>query len=301
MTETLKHPIAEYGERLLPSNLDLIDEQLNGLLNVGKALLDSRSRGIIAAKKVSDDFKPAAKARRQHELIDGDREGPAKLAQALQSIVRTTQAMREKIATDSRPRGPESDTRALLQYMQRRDLLADLRELKAEGKGEEIVKLLTRTTQRGDRSVLDALQSSLKPLVAPEMIEAGERYYLQATQREALENLAIQEEIEAAAKECVRRINYQGKKMVQDAVLKKEILPRLPGQRSPSSTAHLTDSQKAALIGEVGLEGYKAIKGGEKALPPAYWPDAEKEVFITKHGGKAWEGFLAGIWTPPAE
>src|SRR3989339_1216455 len=156
-TKTTLHPIAEFGEHLLPRDPSLIDEQLNGLLNAGKQYLDGHSTAVHEAGKLkgNKDYTKEAVARKQRELLG--KNSAAKIQQALQGIIRTTAAMREKIQADARPKGPESDTRALLQYMQRRDLLADLRELKREGKGEEIVKLLTRTTQAGDRSVLDAL------------------------------------------------------------------------------------------------------------------------------------------------
>lgn len=262
-----KHPIAEYGEHLLPRNRDLIDEQFNGLLNVGKLYLDGHSTAVHEGGKLKGnrDYTKEAIARKQRELLD--KNSPAKLQEELQAIIRTTAAMRSKIQEDARPRGPESDTRALLLYIQRRDLLADLRELKTEGKGGEIVKLLTRTTQRGDRSVLDALQSSLKPLVAPEMLEAGERYYLHATQGEALENLALQEEIEAAAKLTVRKIMGEAAGMVKKAEIAGDLLSLPPGVRPPYPTAGMTD--------------------------------AEKSAFISTHGLDKWKEFLAGTWTPP--
>lgn len=295
------HPIAEHGRHLMPRNTDLIDEQLNGLLNVGKSVLDIRAEAISQARKIKGnrDLTKEAIARRQHELFGKDT--LAKLHGELQKITRTTQAMREKIAKDARPKGPESDTRALLEYMQRRDLLHDLRELKQEGKGGEIVKLLTRSAQAGDRSVLDALQSSLKPLIDPRMLEAGEEYYLGATQREALENLETQEAIEDAARLAVRQITGKGEGMVKEAERAGDLLPKPLDLKTDSPVASLDDSQKAELIGKVGLEGYKAIKRGEQPLPPAYWPEADKEAFAEEHGGDAWEGFLAGTWTPPAE
>ncbi|MCX5888197.1 MAG: hypothetical protein NTY36_01935 [Deltaproteobacteria bacterium] len=283
-----KHPIAEYGEHLLPRNLNLLDEQLNSLFNAGKEYLDGHSTAVHEAGKLKGnrDFTKEAIARKQRELLG--KNSPAKIQQALQGIIRTTAAMRARIQEDARPQGPETDTRALLQYMQRRDLLADLRELKQEGKGEEIVKLLTRTTQRGDRSILDALQSSLKPLIAPQMLEAAEGYYVQATQREALENLETQEEIEAAARLAVRQITGKAETMVKAAEVDGDLLPKPPDLKTASPVASLSDSQKSDLISKVGSAGYQAIVKGEMALPLEYALSDE-----TKAAMKEWAGDTA--------
>ena len=54
-TKTNLHPIVEYfSERLLP-NSSLIDEQLNGLLNVGKSILDGRAEAIFQARKIKEN------------------------------------------------------------------------------------------------------------------------------------------------------------------------------------------------------------------------------------------------------
>jgi len=301
-TKTTLHPIAEYGERLLPRDPSLIDEQLNGLLNAGKQYLDGHSTAVHEAGKLkgNKDYTKEAVARKQRELLG--KNSAAKIQQALQGIIRTTAAMREKIQADARPKGPESDTRALLQYMQRRDLLADLRELKREGKGEEIVKLLTRTTQAGDRSVLDALQSSLKPLVAPEMMEAAEGYLIQATQREALENLEIQEAIEDAARLAVRKITGQAEGMVKAAEVAGDLLPKPLDLKTDSPTASLDDATKARLIGQVGLAGFEAITRGEQALPLDYVLSDETKAELREWAGDtAYGEIMAGARELPPE
>jgi len=290
MAKKTLHPIAEYGEHLLPRDASLIDEQLNGLFNAGKEYLDGHSTAVHEAGKLKGnrDFTKEAIARKQRELLG--KNSPAKLQKELQGIIRTTQAMQEKIQADARPKGPETDTRALLQYMQRRDLLAYLRELKSEGKGEEIVRLLTRTTQRGDRSVLDALQSSLKPLVAPQMLEAAEGYYVQATQREALKNLEIQEVIENAAKLAVRQITGQAETMVKAAEVAGNLLKSPIDPKPATPVSQLTDSQKSALISQVGAAGYEAIIKGEMSLPLEFALSDE-----TKAAMKEWAGDTAYV------
>jgi len=296
MSEVTQHPIAGFGEHLLPRDLSLIDEAFNALLNAGKEYLDGHATAVHEAGKLKGnrDYTREAIARKQHDLLG--KNSPGKLQTALQAIIRTTAAMRTKIQADARPKGPESDTRALLEYMQRRDLLADLRELT----GEERVKLLTRTTQRGDRSVLDALQSSLKPLVAPQMLEAAEEYYIGATQREALGNLETQEEIERAAKLAVRQIMGKAEGMVKEAEVKGDLLHKPPNMQTASPVAHLSDSEKARLIGEIGgHEAYREILAGTRELPPAFWNDEAKISFIEKHGAENFEKFTRGEWQPP--
>jgi hypothetical protein len=130
------------------------------------------------------------------------------------------------------------------------------------------------------------------------LLDAARESYAEAVAQEPIQRLQIVEHIAASAKETARRANYEADKMIR---ADKGILPLPVGERSASPVAHLSDSEKASLVSEIGAAGFQAVIKSEMALPPAYWPEADKTDFAEKHGGEAWEGYLAGTWTPPAD
>jgi len=137
----------------------------------------------------------------------------------------------------------------------------------------------------------------LLPICAPQLLDAARDDYAHAVAAPALERLEDAEILLHSAKETARRAGYEAEKLVK---AEKDILPPPDGERPAPPVAHLSDAEKARLIGEVGgHEAYAEVLAGTRELPPAYWPEADREAFTVKHGAQAWEGFLAGTWSPP--
>jgi hypothetical protein len=297
-TEILPHTIGKkYGDRILPKDPHVM-AALNPLLNDCELFLDGHSEARNQAAKIKDDkdLSREGKIRRQREKLRQPEPAKAKVYQGLQNIKRMVAAQNEKIWRDSRPKAPENP---LFDLLAGRFMEEDFRRMKAAGQGEQIVKIVSQAAQAGDRRPLDVLIKSYEPLVAPVMLQAFERDYIEASQADALATLQELEELERAAEEVVHRVEYVAGKMIADAERAGEILPLPAGERAPSPVAHLSDSEKASLVSEIGATGFQAVLKGDMALPPAFWSEPAKEAFAANHGGEAWEGFLAGTWTLP--
>ena len=98
----------------------------------------------------------------------------------------------------------------------------------------------------------------------PPLIESALETFIEATQAPAVQRLAVQDHIVESAKLTARLTVSEANMMLSAA---KEILPRPLDLKTASPAAHLTDSQKAELIREVGYDGYKEILAGTRALP----------------------------------
>jgi hypothetical protein len=283
------HPLAQKYPRLVNPDLSA---DLNTFYNTLGAALGEYEAAVDKARKVSPDYIPAKRAARQHEIIAQARKKlNDTLAKELQPLGASIGALRQEITAKSLPQTPDNAVLAYLREMENRQQLRQMDpELRA--------KLLRESVARGDRSLLTALEGSLTPIVPAILLDSAREDYARAVAAPAVERLEEAETLLESARETARRANYEADKLVKGA---KEILPLPPGEKTPSPAAHLSDSEKAALVGKVGLEGFKSILAGEMALPPAYWADADKEAFAAKHGGEAWEKFIAGEWTPPAE
>ncbi len=262
MSATL-HPLAQKYPRLV--NPDLSGE-LNTFYNTLGAALGEYEAAIAKAGKVDPDLIPAKRAERQHRLVN---EARRKLNRALnveiQALNVSTENIRQEIATAARPKAAETEIGQLLNYLRETELRAELRKLDSETRA----RLLRESAARGDRSILSALENSLSPICAPMLLDAARESYVEAVATEPVQRLKVMEHIAASAKTTVQLAASQAEILLTNA---KGILPRPASLSFESPVKNLSDSEKAALISEVGYSGFKEILAGTRELPPEFAP-----------------------------
>ncbi|RJR42293.1 MAG: hypothetical protein C4567_07615 [Deltaproteobacteria bacterium] len=273
------HPLAQKYPRLVNSDLSA---DLNTFYNTVGATLGEYEAALDKARKVDHDLKDSARAERQHRIVDTARR---KLNRALnveiQALNVSAENIRQEIAKAARPQAAETEIRELINYLKETELRAELRKLDSETRA----RLLRESAGRGDRSILTALENSLTPICAPQLLDAARQSYSEAVATEPMQRLAVVEHITRSATETARRAEYEAEAMLRGA---KEILPKPTTAAFESPVKNLSDSEKTRLIGQVGAQGYREILQGARELPLEFALTDE-----TKAALKEWAGETA--------
>lgn len=255
-----EHPLSGFGPGLV-SRDQTVRESLNDFYGAVHKAITDYNEALAQAEKVDPDLKDTARAERQHKIIaQAQRKLERTLAAEIQSIGSGVEGLKEEITLAAQPKVPETEIGQLLGYLRMRDIQHDFQRLN----GETRARLLRESVNRGDRSILTAMERSLTPMVAPVLLDAAREDFARAVAAPAVQRLEIASHVLDSAKVTARLAQGKAETLLGKA---KGILPRPASMTFQSPAKDMTDAEKAAFIG--------------------------------KHGLGQWKQFLAGTWTPP--
>ncbi|MFO7877091.1 MAG: hypothetical protein R6U55_10975 [Desulfovermiculus sp.] len=259
------HPLQEWddGKSPLVSKDPAVVAELNGYYNVVNEALEEYRQKVREAEDLDKDLKPEARAERQHRILDKARQDlQSSIDKALQHYQAANEEIRQQVNEASKPVQPESEIQQLMQQMREQEIRAELKNMERT----ERAKLLLNTTKLGDRSILQACERSLTPMVDSTTLDSARNRYTEAVASDPLQRLQYAEHITKAAQVSAKLATGAIANQVDS---QHDIQPRPQSMGKLNTDPDVTGmsaADKASFIGKHGHDKYMQVVTGKAQL-----------------------------------
>lgn len=257
------HPLQEWdgGKSPLVSQDPAVVAELNGYYNLVNEALEKYRQKAREVEDMDKGLQPNVRAERQHQALDeAKREMQAKIDKALQHYQAANEEIRQEVSQAAKPTQPESEVKQLMQYMKEQEVRRELKDMDRT----ERAKLLLNTAKMGDRSVLQACERSLVPLVESSTLDSARSRYTETVAGDPLQRLQYAEHVTKAAQVSAKMAT--GAIADQIVAQHDEIQARPQGMSKTNpdpAVATMTPADKSSFIGRHGQNAYMNLVSGK--------------------------------------
>ncbi|MDA3897341.1 MAG: hypothetical protein PF482_14490 [Desulfobacteraceae bacterium] len=258
----MKHPLAKKRHSLV-SPVGWKAEKLNDLYNQLDILFDNYDHVAAETLKKTEQLKPEFQAQEQSKALAPFR---IKLETVLnnetRTLARSRQTIAEKIQKAKEPARPTSEIAELLHYLRGSEIRQELRQM--DGKSQRDV--ISKTCERGDRSVIDAAKDSLAEIVNPKILALGQKAWDDfAIDRNDQTNLDILDGLLDSIQTTSSAVDrYLEDKNAELGLKSQKDLER--DTAAANKAVGLTQAERAEFIGKHGLESFQRVTSGKAAI-----------------------------------
>ncbi|MDA3896068.1 MAG: hypothetical protein PF482_07975, partial [Desulfobacteraceae bacterium] len=169
----MSHPLAKRKKSLV-SMIPWIAENLNDHSNLEETLFTEIEGVIPDIRKKAEVFKPEHAAVKMAEAMQPYRNRLGiVLNQQYQTTANALKSIHEQIEKQKTPKKPESEIGQLMQFLKESEIRRQF-----EGVDKDTRRtILNQTAKAGDRTIIDALENSLAPLVSEPVLSSARAEY----------------------------------------------------------------------------------------------------------------------------
>lgn len=250
---TPSEKLKQYHPGLVSRNTDINDE-LTGFQNMTAYALQQFESAVEAAKRVDPDKTPEANQRDQRAaLAKASNELQTAVDKASQPYKATVGALRQALELSLRPSVPKTEISELTSLLKAQEIRRVLMDLPVE----DVSHILRSTVAAGDPSVLHALEGSLVPLVAEQIMDSARNRFLEVAEADKLQQLETAEIMADSVGTTQRFVEKAARGVADKAGLVEMYDSR--NQKEQTDFINLSTVEKTAYIAENGLDAFKNL------------------------------------------
>ena len=249
----ISHFLRQYHPSLVSRNEDINLELVEFQNQVAVALRKYES-AVDAATKINPDFTAEATRREQQiKLNIATSELQKAVDTAAQPYKAATQTLRQEIENSTRPATHKTEMGELTALLKAQEI----RKVMMTMSKSDASQLLRSSVATGDRSVLDALDDFILPIVSAPAIELAKQTFIEKAMPDKVQALELAEMFAGSVGTTQRFIESAARGIADKAGLVEAYENR--GESVKKEMLNLSDAEKSAFITENGLDVFKEL------------------------------------------